>query len=302
MRVLVTGATGFIGGALLRTAPSEWEIAAVGRGGPPAGSSVTEGIEWVDADLSEPGFERRLPGDIDAVVHLAQAHASSGFPGSVREIVDLNVTATARLLEHARTSKAHRFILASTATVYRRAAVPLNEDAPVDCASFYAASKRSAELLTRPYGDLLACHALRLFTVYGEGQAGRLIPNLVARVRAGEPVSVDGNRGLLLSPVHVHDVVAALVATVEHQDGEPQFEITNVGGPDALGIREIAEILGRVVAREPRFEQRGGEDPGGFVADISKLSRTLPVAPPRGFEAGAAQSFASQAVAPGAAA
>ena len=298
MRVLVTGAKGFIGRALLRVAPPEWEIAAVVRGARPPASTVPKAVQWVDADLREPGFERRLPSDVDAVVHLAQARAPSGFPGSVREMVDLNVVATARLLEHARVSAASRFVLASTGTVYRQSAQRLGEDAPVDCASFYAASKRSAELLSRPYGDLLACHALRLFTVYGDGQEGRLIPNLLARLRAGEPVTVSGDRGLLLSPVHVDDVAAALIATVGSEAPVRPFEITNVGGPDALGVREIAEILGRVVGHAPRFQAAGTEEPGGFVADISKLLRTLPIPPPRRFAEGAAQAFAPSPIPP----
>ena len=292
MRVLVTGATGFIGGALLRNAPADWDIAAVARSGRPASASAAAAVEWVEADLCEPGFERRLPAATDVVVHLAQARAASGFPASARELVDLNVIATARLLEHAHASGAGRFVLASTGTIYRPREEPLDEDAPLDCDSFYSASKRSAELLARPYGALLGCHVLRLFTVYGDGQEGRLIPNLVARVRAGDAVTVQGRHGLLLSPVHVDDVAAALIAAVSGPGRG--FEITNVGGPDVLGIREIAEILGRIVGREPRIEAAAGDELGGFAADITKLSRTLAIAPPRRFEDGAAQAFASR--------
>ncbi len=299
MRVLVTGATGFIGGVLLRSAPPDWEMTALARGDGP-GAPSAPAVEWVDADLCEPGFERRLPGGIEAVVHLAQARTGSSFPASARELVDVNVIATARLLEHARASGASRFVLASTATVYRPATEPLAEDAPLDCESFYAASKRSAELLTQPYADVLACHVLRFFTVYGEGQEDRLIPKLAARVRAGEPVKLAGRRGLLLSPIHVKDVSAAIVAAVAGAGTARPFEITNVGGPDALGLRDIAEILGHVIGRPPRFEAAGGEEPGGFVADISKLGRTLGIAPPRAFKQGAAQAFAPQRVAPGA--
>jgi nucleoside-diphosphate-sugar epimerase len=229
---------------------------------------------------------------LDAVVHLAQAREHGGAVAGARETVDVNVVATARLLEHARASGAGRFVLASTATVYRPSAEPLNEDAPIDCPSLYAAAKRSAELLARPYAPWLSCHVLRLFTVYGEGQRERLIARLAERVRTGEPVTVEGRRGLLLSPVHVDDVVAALVAAVDGEAMAEGFQITNVGGPEALGVREIAETLGRVIGREPRFVHTDAEEPGGFVADISKLSRTFAIAPPKSFEQGASTSFA----------
>jgi nucleoside-diphosphate-sugar epimerase len=294
MKVLVTGATGFIGRRLLSAAPARWEIVAIARDAPPHASGGRASVEWVPADLSAPGFERRLPPRFDAVLHLAQARGQSDTAAGARETVDVNVVATARLLEHARASAAGRFVLASTATVYRRSDQPLSEDAPIDCPSLYAASKRSAELLVRPYATWLSCHALRLFTVYGEGQRERLVARLAERVRTGEPITVEGRHGLLLSPVHVDDVVAALVAAVEDRATTEGLEVTNVGGPDALGVREIAETLGRVVGREPRLNFTDDSEPGGYVADISKLSRTFDIAPPRGFEQGATTSFAGR--------
>jgi UDP-glucose 4-epimerase len=294
MKVLVTGATGFIGRRLLNAAPPGWEIVAVGRASSSREGSDRGTAEWLSADLSEAGFERSLPQRLDAIVHLAQASEQRGTAAGARETVDVNVVATARLLEHARASSAQRFVLASTATVYRPSAEPLSEDAPIDCPSLYAASKRSAELLARPYASWLSCHVLRLFTVYGEGQRERLIARLAERVRTGEPVTVEGSRGLLLSPVHVDDVVATLVAAVQGEAAAEGFQVTNVGGPDALGVREIAETLGRVLGRDPRFVFTGADEPGGFVADISKLSRTFSVAPPKSFEQGAATSFAER--------
>jgi UDP-glucose 4-epimerase len=299
MKVLVTGATGFIGRRLIRAAPPGWEIVAVARGRAPLEPGGEVAAEWVAADLSEQGFERRLPHDLDAVVHLAQARDQSDNAAGARETVDVNVVATARLLEHARACGAERFVLASTATVYRRSHEPLTEDAPVDCPSLYAASKRSAELLTRPYASSLCCHVLRLFTVYGEGQRERLIARLVERVRAGEPVTVQGRRGLLLSPVYVDDVAAALVAAVEEQAGE-RFQVTNVGGPESLGVREIAETLGRILRREPRLHFDDGDEPGGYVADISRLSSVFATVAPRGFDEGAERAFVPRTVVPGA--
>ena len=291
MKVLVSGATGFIGRRLIRAAPPAWEIVAIARDGTPPERGGGSSAEWVSADLSEPWFERRLPKRLDAVVHLAQAREQSDGGGGARETVDVNVVATARLLEHARASGAGLFVLASTATVYRRSDEPLSEDAPIECPSLYAASKRSAEVLARPYASWLSCHVLRLFTVYGEGQRDRLVARLAERVRAGKPVTVEGRRGLLLSPVHVDDVVAALVAVVDDHAASESFEVTNVGGPEALGVREIAETLGRVIGRKPRFAFSDDREPGGFVADISKLTRTFDIAPPRGFEEGAGTSF-----------
>ena len=55
---------------------------------------------------------------------------------------------------------------------------------------------------------------LRLFTAYGPGQSGQLIAELVERVRGGEPIVVEGRRGLLLSPIHVDDIADAVLASL----------------------------------------------------------------------------------------
>jgi UDP-glucose 4-epimerase len=286
MKILVTGATGFIGGRFLELAPADAEIVAVARPGARTEDAQRDRVSWVEADLARPGFETALPGEVDAVVHLAQSRRDRDFPEGAEDVLGVNVAATGRLLDHARRSGARRFLLASTATVYERSSEPLTEESPLDCSSLYAASKRSAELLGQAFGDDLSCLALRIFTVYGAGQRGRLVSDLVERVGAGEPVQVQGERGLLLSPIHVDDVAATLRAAVEAGADSPGFEIANVPGPQALGIREIAEEIGKALGTEPELELTGGEEPGGLVAGRSKLEGLLEVPEPIGFAEG----------------
>ena len=199
-------------------------------------------MSWVIGDITKDGFERGLPADVDAVVHLAQSRFDRAFPEGALDVVDVNVGATARVLEYARSSGARQFVLASTATVYRPSGEPLDEGAALDCSSFYAASKRSAELLARAYSELFSCWVLRIFTTYGPGQRGRLVAQLIERVRTGEPVSVEGRTGLLLSPIHVTDVAEAVVdAAGRGLPGGHGYEVVNVGGEETIGIRAIAE-------------------------------------------------------------
>lgn len=290
MRVLVTGAGGFIGRHLLRSVPADWETVALVRGEPPPTPERT-GISWVVADVTKEGFERVLPADVDAVVHLAQSRFDRAFPEGALDVVDVNVGATARVLEYARSSGVRQFVLASTATVYRPRREPLDEGAELDCASFYAASKRSAELLARAYSELYSCWILRIFTTYGPGQRGRLLAELVERVRTGEPVSVAGRAGLLLSPIHVMDVAAALVAAAGcGLPGGHGYEVVNVGGEETLGIRAIAEEIGAALGRPPLFEQVEGQGAHGWAADRSKLVDLLRVPRPLPFAEGIRQT------------
>ena len=161
----MTGATGLIGRELVLTASRSHDVVAVTRGAPTEDAGVT----WVHADLGSPELDlpRALPESVDAVVHLAHSGSYRTFPEGATDVVAINVTATARLLDYARRAGARRFVLGSTGTVYARSPEPLSEDAPLDCRSILAASKRSAELLAQPYAGILGCRILRIFTTYG---------------------------------------------------------------------------------------------------------------------------------------
>jgi nucleoside-diphosphate-sugar epimerase len=283
VRLLVTGAAGFVGTQLVRlAAESEKGMEVVGVRRPGSGDSAPEvaGVEWVSADLTAGGFDRALPDRVDAVLHLAQSSGYRNFPDQAEDVAKVNILATAALLEYARRHGAGRFVLASTATLYRRSKQPLTEDFPLDTSSLYAASKRSAELLLEPYTDFFSCRAPRIFTCYGAGQRGRLIAELIERVRAGEQVYVEGRHGVGLSPIHVSDLCSALLAVCSSEPEDASVPDTlNVGGAEEIGILEIVEAIGSELGREPQIAFEGEEDPPGWIADRSKLTRMFPSLP-----------------------
>jgi nucleoside-diphosphate-sugar epimerase len=287
MRVLVTGAAGFIGGRVCALAPEGTEAIAAVR----PGQSAPSVSEVVEADLTAAGLGDALPGELDAVVHLAQSSARGDDEAARAETAALAVGATERLLEHARGAGATRFVLASTATVYARSPDPLSEEAPLDLSGHYARAKRGGELLLAEGRTDLASLALRIFTPYGHDQRDRLIARLIGRVRDGKPVQVEGERGLLLSPVHVDDVALAIHAALARPP-QPGFELLNVAAGEALGIREIAEEIGEAVGREPVIEELGGAEPGGLTADVTRLRAALPGLEPRPFAQGIRETAA----------
>jgi nucleoside-diphosphate-sugar epimerase len=282
MRILLTGATGLIGREVVRQAPADWELVAVARGPIP-------GLATVAADLTDPAFAAQLPEDVDAVVHLAQARDYRHFPECAPGVVAVNVTAAAALLDHAARCGA-QVLLASTATVYQPRPEPLTETAPVRVRSIYAASKRSAELLAVPYAAHLPVRALRIFTTYGPERDGRLVADLIHRVETGRAVTVQGEHGLMTSPIHTSDVARAVVAAVQRPPAAGDLDVVNVGGAP-LGIRDMAHAIGRAVGREPIFEAVAGAPPC-FVADRAKCDRVLGVPAPLSFDAGLAIDLA----------
>jgi len=267
-QVLITGATGFIGHHLLAELAHHHLVFAVTRNAPPKNEGQAI---WLQADLSRPDATIGFPNKMDIVIHLAQARGYRDFPAQATDIFNINANATLMLLEYARRSDAHTIVFASTANVYRRSQTLLTEDAPIEPLTFYALSKRIAEMLIESYAEFFRCIVLRLFTVYGPGQTGMLIPLLIERVQQGQPIQVQGQQGLMLTPTYVADLNAVVMAMLESAPDSPGYDVFNVGGSQAFGIHELGVIIGQVLGLPPRFDFTGGDEPGGWMADNSRL-------------------------------
>jgi UDP-glucose 4-epimerase len=265
MRILLTGATGFIGWRLTSLLIERGhELFCLLRPGTPC----VAGAMPVPCDLARDTTIEAFP-SVDTVIHLAQSHQYRNFPAAAEDVLAVNTLATARLLDRARKSGVRRFILASTASVYSARCDPCQEDARLQPDDFYAATKVAAEALLRPYGRHYLTCALRLFTPYGPGQRNRLIPTLIERVRERRPVTLDGvEGGLRLSVTYVDDVVATFQAAAE----EGWHGTYNVAAPEPTCVRDIATTIGEVLAVVPIFERTGRPEPSPLIADLNRLA------------------------------
>lgn len=267
MNLLVTGAHGFIGSHLCRRLAAEHKVFAVARGG---GESPT-GVHLVVADLEHRGFTETLPAEIDVVVALAQSRHYREFPDQARDVFNVNVASLLELLDWSRRGGVRQFVYASSASVHAPSEQPLGEAMPPHPASFYGRTKRMAEMAVESYADFFSTVVLRLFTVYGPGQANNaLVPLLMRRIRRHEPVTLDGQNGLWLSPIYVDDVCDVIRDVLTPAEESRVFRVLNVGSEEPVGLRQLAETIGKVVGRAPRFESRSPDEPGGWIADMSK--------------------------------
>ncbi len=265
MKVLVTGATGFIGGHLIPRLLAEGnEVIAIVRGDH---SGVADGATIVRADLSQPLMQEDLPG-ADAVVHLAQANVP--WPEAARELYAVNTRSTLDLLDHASRAGSRVFVYASSGSIYGTGPSAWREDDPERADDFYARTKQHAEQLVQAYADRLSAVVLRLFAPYGPGQSGRLVPALIQRVRDGRPVTLNEGGRPRLTPTYVDDVVDAMIASLGVED----HVVANVAGDEPVSIRELAELIGRAVDREPIFED-GDAKVGGDVLGANERMRSV---------------------------
>jgi UDP-glucose 4-epimerase len=271
VRIVLTGATGFIGSHLLPVLAERHDVVAIARGAHAEMPAVT----WVDHDLRRPLSEAKLPATTDAVLHLAQSRRYRDFPSSANDIFALNVRATFDLLEYARRARASRFVFASTGGVYGHGDESFVEEDAVNPINFYLASKYAAETMIAPYVGELRAIVLRLFFVYGPGQGQMLVSSLARRVLRGETITISGDPGIRINPLYVGDAVRVFERALEHESSL----LCNVAGDEVVDLRRLVGMLGELAGTTPLVEHAPAEHEGDIVGDTRRMKAALGVWP-----------------------
>jgi len=310
MRILVTGAAGFIGYHLCRQLYER-------------GADIT-GIDSVNAYYDVALKEKRLASleklgsrfrfiklDIcdreslfallkknrfDAVCHLA---AQAGVRYSIQNpytYVDNNVAGFLNVLEGCVQNNIPYLVYASSSSVYGRCGKqPFSEDQPVDTpVSLYAATKRSDELMAHVYSQMygLTTVGLRFFTVYGPyGRPDMAYFKFADRIERGEEIEVYNQGNMKRDFTYIDDVTAGIVKVLyDSYENRSKYRIYNIGRgkPESLMdfIRIIEKGLGKKAILKLMPMQKG--DVPETFADISALKRDFGYEPSVNLEEGMA--------------
>jgi nucleoside-diphosphate-sugar epimerase len=233
-------------------------------------------VDWIEHDLAKPLDSRKLPGQVDTIIHLAQSQVYREFPDRAQEIFEVNVSGTLRLLEYARNAKAEQFIFAGSGGVYQYRSRPIVESDPIHPLSFYLSSKYAAEILMRNYEQFFSAVVLRFFFVYGPGQQqGMLVPSLTRKVVNQESVTVEGNPGIRINPTYVGDAVRAIEASL----ALPTSCHINVAGDEVVTITDLVRHIGQVTGKDVCIQHTATEAAGDLVADTTRMKTILGVSP-----------------------
>ncbi len=218
MTLLVTGATGEIGGSLIEKLKRRWRVRVLSRR---RGRDSGDRVRWVAGDLRDPGSLSRACEGVEIVLHMA-AVTHSYRPAAYLAV---NVEGTGNLLRAARAAGVKRFVHLSTRAIGAAGGA-------------YSHSKELAEREVETTG--LPFVILRPAEVYG-GSGGDPILSLASSLRARPFVPILGDGSYRLSPVYVDDVVDAIVAALNRPEAAGRTYV--LAGPEEMTYLEIVERI-----------------------------------------------------------
>lgn len=268
MRILVTGGTGFLGSAFVRSAlAAGHSIAVLSRQGVPAASGVVR----LNGSVAEPPWTEIERFDPEACLHAAWI-ATPGVYLDSPENQDWVTWSEALLVRLAQEGVSHLTVL-GTCIEYGITGRPLAEEVtPLNPVSPYARAK--SELHRRLQAGFLPTSAAlawaRIFYPYGEGEhPARLASSLIAKLRRGEPVALKTPRSTK-DYIHADDVASALLAVI----GQRFAGAINVGTGEGVTVEAIARKIGQLVGLPDLITvpENPPSDPLDFVvADATRL-------------------------------
>jgi nucleoside-diphosphate-sugar epimerase len=285
MRVLLTGAAGFIGSHVARLVVAEGhEVMALVRPGRSLRrlEAVRDRLRFLEGDLREAAalegpLRARVP---DVCMHLAWYAEPGGQCLWAQENLDC-LSGSLSFLRVLREVSCPRLVIAGTSIEYDTSTGYVSEASPIRPRNLYAAAKHALFLTATHFdpGGGLSVAAARIFSVYGPWEdPRRLVPFVISKLLAGEPC--DLTRGEQIRDYsHVEDAASALWAIAKSSVAGA----VNVGSSQPVSVASVAARLGELVGRPEllRFGVRPSPpgDPPFLVANTDRLRNEVGYVP-----------------------
>jgi dTDP-glucose 4,6-dehydratase len=286
MRVLITGAAGFLGSHLCDRFLAERHD-VIGMDNLITGSR--DNIAHLAFDrhfqfaLHDVSRFIQLDGPLDGVLHFASPASPIDYLELPIQTLKVGSLGTHNALGLAKAKEA-RFFLASTSEVYGDPQVHPQPESywghvnPVGPRGVYDEAKRFAEAMTMAYHRYhgLDTRIVRIFNTYGprmRARDGRVVSNFIVQALKGEPLTVYGDGSQTRSFCYVSDLMEGIYRLFASDHTEP----TNLGNPDEFTVRQLAEEVLRLTGSPSPIEPRPlpTDDPKVRQPDIAKARRLL---------------------------
>jgi nucleoside-diphosphate-sugar epimerase len=242
MKILLTGASGFVGRAFLRSLSPDNTAVCLGR----QRLENTPSIFFIETDIVESSSvvaaSKQIEGEFDALVHLAAYVPKTAAQDNLEDACDVNIKGLTNVLDVFE-GRLGKILLGSTAEVYdqKRLSGPINEDSPLNPASYYAATKLASEFIARSFGAKNNLHTLvlRFSVMYGPNDPiSRALPNFIKSALTNADIHIKGGE-ILRDYVHIDDVVTSLHQALRAN----QSGVVNIGTGKGISIADAARII-----------------------------------------------------------
>ena len=295
MRVLITGAAGFLGSHLTdRFLRDGHEVVGLDNfitGNPEnlAHLTGTTRFEFVRHNISTYTY---IAGALDGILHFASPASPVDYLEHPIATLKVGALGTHNALGLAK-EKGARFFLASTSEVYGDPLVhPQTESYwgnvnPIGPRGVYDEAKRFAEAMTMAYHRYhgVDTRIVRIFNTYGprmRPRDGRVVSNFIVQALSGEPLTIYGDGTQTRSFCYVSDEIEGIYRLFMNGDSEP----TNIGNPNEFTVRQLAELVVELTGTKSKIEMHPlpTDDPRVRKPDISRAREMLgwePVVPLR---------------------
>ena len=286
MRVLVTGAAGFLGSHLCdRLLAQGYRVVGMdnfltGNHANVAHLRSHQDFQFVLHDVTN---FIEVQGPLDAVLHFASPASPVDYLEHPIPTLKVGSLGTHKALGLAK-AKGARFLLASTSEVYGDPLVHPQPESywgnvnPVGPRGVYDEAKRFAEALTMAYHRYhgLDTRIVRIFNTYGPRMRphdGRVVSNFIMQALLGKPLTVYGDGSQTRSFCYVDDLITGIALLFERGDAEP----TNLGNPDEFTVRDLAALVLRLTGSKSAVVERPlpVDDPRVRQPDVSRARETL---------------------------
>lgn len=286
MRVLITGAAGFLGSHLTdRFLRDGHEVVGLDNfltGSPDnlAHLSGNDRFQFIHHNIYTPTF---VAGQLQGVLHFASPASPVDYLEHPIPTLKVGALGTHNALGIAKAKNA-RFMLASTSEVYGDPLIHPQPESywgnvnPVGPRGVYDEAKRFAEALTMAYHRFhgLDTRIVRIFNTYGPRMRpsdGRVVSNFIVQALKGNPLTLYGDGSQTRSFCYVEDEVEGLYRLFMHGDANP----TNIGNPIEFTVRQLAEMVLEVTGSSSQIEERPlpEDDPKVRQPDITRAREML---------------------------
>jgi nucleoside-diphosphate-sugar epimerase len=263
--VLVTGATGFVGEALLELLGLH-DVACIGRKRP---ITLPDSVTWIDADLLKIDDSARLEIERfspECCIHLAWA----GLPDYSLEMCLANLTAGIQLFHLLNKLGCRKIVGVGTCWEYGACKGQMAEGVSGVGLNLFAAHKTALHeigqsLMKGPDRRFIWA---RIFFVYGERQRpSSLIPSAHLAIKLGDMPKVNTPEAIN-DFVHVHDVASALLLLIDDTDAIGTY---NIGSGQPTSVAEVVNVIALQMGRELPYLNPNFKLDNGFWADINRL-------------------------------